>query len=468
MSFERLRRLLRTVGVRLTAGYALLLLISLSLLFGLADWQLRLVLAERDHTAIRRELDELAHDYSSEGIRALEEELRENMVTSSPKRLYVRLAGADGRTRWGGDWPPGTLNQLQASEIPRDGSWQNVFTENSDRLEVATQSLSDGGYLQVGASAAPRQEILEAFRKTFALAALPVLFLGLIGGLFLARQVLSPLHELASLARRIETTGKLDDRIPLRGTGDDLDELARQFNRMLDRIDRLLAGMRSTLDDVAHDLRTPMTRLRGRTELALQNKDSSDTTYREALAESLESCDQVLAILNAIMDQAEADAGTLALHPEPVSLERLVDEVVELYQFVAEEQHVFLEARADNDEIVNVDPGRIRQAVANLVDNALKYTSEGGKVTVTVGSEGDDAVIRVRDTGCGVPEAELPHIWDRLFRGDSSRSTRGLGLGLSLVKATAEAHGGYVEVESQTGEGSVFSIRLCRIVNPST
>ncbi|MGA7306386.1 MAG: ATP-binding protein [Rhodothermales bacterium] len=468
MSFERLRRLLRTVGVRLTAGYALLLLISLSLLFGLADWQLRLVLAERDHTAIRRELDELAHDYSSEGIRALEEELRENMVTSSPKRLFVRLADADGRTRWVGDWPPASLNLLEASEIPRDGSWRNVFTDKSERLEVATQSLPDGGYLQIGASAEPRHEILETFRKTFALAALPVLFLGLFGGLFVARRVLSPLHELASLARHIETTGKLDDRIPLRGTGDDLDELARQFNLMLDQIGRLLTDVRSTLDDVAHDLRTPMTRLRGHAELALQGIDSSEERCREALAESLESCDQVLAILNAIMDEAEAETGTLALHPEPISLGRLVDEVVELYQFVAEERHIVLEAHTTNDAVVAVDPGRIRQAVANLVDNAIKYTPEGGKVTLTVVSEGGDAVIRVRDTGSGVPEADLPHIWDRLYRGDRSRSTRGLGLGLSLVKANVEAHGGHVEVESRTGDGSVFTVRLRRFVDQQT
>jgi signal transduction histidine kinase len=259
--------------------------------------------------------------------------------------------------------------------------------------------------------------------------------------------------------QRIIRTGRTDARVQLEGSGDALDELTALFNTMLDKIEGLVSAMRGALDNVSHDLRTPLTRLRGTAEMALASAPDLDR-YREALADCVEESDRVLVMLNTLMDISEAESGTLKLHREPVALADVVARAVELYRDVADAKHVTLALDPKDDVVVTADRTRLEQVAANLIDNAVKYTPPGGRVDVEVRREGGAAVVRVRDTGQGIPANELPRIFDRLFRGDASRTERGLGLGLSLVKAIVEAHGGTVEVASEPGRGSTFTVSL--------
>jgi signal transduction histidine kinase len=254
-------------------------------------------------------------------------------------------------------------------------------------------------------------------------------------------------------------TGRLDARVSAREGGDALDALGRQVNAMLDRIESLVTAMHGALDAVAHDLRTPLMRLRVIAENALASEADAEAC-RESLSDCLEEVERVRAMLDSLMDLSEAEAGMMTLRREAVPVRSLFEDTVSLFGDMAEERTIDLHIASPADHTVEGDLNRLRQVLANLVDNALKHTPPGGQVVLGSRADGDEVVLTVVDTGHGIPPGDLPRIWDRLFRGDRSRSERGLGLGLSLVRAIAEAHGGRVEAESAPGRGTRFTVHL--------
>ncbi len=453
-----LGRRFHTLGFRLTAGYAVLFLASVLALFALAYVLLAGSLRQRDRAAIAAEMSELVGDYAQGGLPAVREEAREHAETAGGLPLLIRLDTRNGpalllpERAWDG------FDTSVLTTAP-PGSWTFVPALDGEApLEVYTHALGDTS-LQIGASTAPRAEVLERFRTTFVLILLPVLLLGLLGGALFARRALTPVRALAAAVLAITHTGRFAERVPEHGTGDELDALVHLFNGMLDRVQILIRGMRDALDNVAHDLRTPLTRLRSSAEQALQS-DHDPAVLTEALSDALEESEAVLRVLDALMDVAEAEAGTIRLARTRLDLAALVDDVVDLYAVVADEKGVRLCWQRPASVPIEADAPRLRQALANLVDNAVKYTPPGGTVTVEAGIEKAEAVVSVRDTGIGLSAEEQSRIWERLYRGDRSRSERGLGLGLSLVKAIVEAHGGRVVGEDAIGEGATFTIRL--------
>jgi signal transduction histidine kinase len=456
-------RLRYTLGFRLALWYALVFVASSLALVGLTYVLLAASLRQYDREAIEGMLVRFASAYSRGGVYALEREIEQHQIASDPGPIFVRTVGRRQDLVFFSipeAWRGFDLSQLATPQLSGEQTWATLQTRaDGEVLEVASVRLPDGTLFQVGKSMTRRGELLARFRQVLLFDVGSILVIALVGGAVLTWYALRPVRTLAGTVRGIMRTGRTDARVPVAAdTGDALGELTVLVNAMLDRIDTVIAGMRGALDNVAHDLRTPMARLRGIAERALASDDPA--VLRDALADCLEESDRAVATLHALMDISEAETGTMALQLEPVDLRDIARQSVELYEDVAEERGVALETRADAPVEVRVDRSRMRQAVANLLDNALKYTNAGGRVQVAVAREGADATVRVTDTGMGIAPEDLPHIWDRLYRADRSRSTRGLGLGLTLVRAIVQAHGGRVGVESTPSAGSRFEIRL--------
>jgi signal transduction histidine kinase len=242
--------------------------------------------------------------------------------------------------------------------------------------------------------------------------------------------------------------------------GDEIDQLAMTFNQMLDRIQSLVAEIRQMGDNIAHDLKSPLARIRGLAEITLTT-GTSLAEYEGMAASAIEECDRLLDIVNTMLMISKTESGLEKPSREKLDLADLVREACELFETTAEDRGLTLTCNVPERCVIAVDARMIQRLLSNLLDNAIKYTSAGGRVDVSLSQvEGWGATLTVKDTGIGISAGDLPRIFERFYRGDQSRSKAGTGLGLSLARAIARAHGGDITVESRRHEGSLFAVTL--------
>lgn len=460
-----LERLRQSLALRLAIQYALVFALASALLFSVLYWLLAGAWDDRERAVLERRAEEIASAYQRGGAAGIVSRLSLDR-SGELGPLFVRLVSPTSGivyNKWPDEWietqiqplVPGISVRKQTLRIP----------QNAERdYTIVPRQLPDGWMLYVGRLMDSPAVFLAPLRRAFLFVGTGALFLSIALGTILAWRSTRPLRALSDTARRIVATGDQDARVtdpPGRG---ELDELVRQFNTLLDKNAAHVRVLRETLDNLAHDLRTPLTRLRGTAELALQG-GGDPVEVRGALADCVDESDRVLHLLEALLDISAAEAGALKLNRDRIDLRTLLESAADLYREVAEEKTISVTIEAPAEVTAEVDAIRLGQALNNLVDNALKYTPAGGQVTLTVQAEPQAAVIKVSDNGPGVPAPEREAIFRRLYRGDSSRSQRGLGLGLSMVKAIVEAHGGTVVVADAPGGGAEFTVRLPKATN---
>ncbi len=368
---------------------------------------------------------------------------------------------------------PDKTHQLQVNAAELRGinddqvHFSTVKLSTGEQIRLALQRTRDHDgqvfFIRVGQSLSPLQKARRQMVILLAIAGPVALLLGSYGGLLLANQALNPVDRLTRAAEEIEA-GDLSKRVQVPPKMDEIGRLAATFNRMIARLQAAFERQRQFTADASHELRTPLAVMRGDIEIALR-RERKPEDYRSVLTSNLEEIIRLSRLVEDLLMLARADAGQSVLQREPMDLDELCAQMVEYLAPLAEvkEQHLLYRAPDTKPLNVNADAQRIKQMLLNLLDNALKYTPTAGTITLTLASETGAAVLSVADTGRGIPEEDLPHIFDRFFRhsrSTSDKTVQGFGLGLSIVRWIVHSHGGKINAESTLGKGTKFTVRL--------
>jgi signal transduction histidine kinase len=430
-------RILRTQAFRIVLIYLFVFAVSATILVGFTYWNTVRALNTQTDQTIRAETAGLIEQYQRFGFRALDDAIIGRSMRGG-QGLYL-LADGMGRPVAGNlaEWPRGVV---------RDGAFIEFDYQRYVQGELVSRRARGQSFLLVGDNfrLLVARDVYEhqLTRKLFT-TALPwsvglMLLFGLIGGAYLSRNFLRRLDTINRTSADI-IAGKLTRRVPVGEAGDEFDALAENLNRMLDRIERLMKGMREVVDSVAHDLRTPLNRLRNRLE-ELQHHTDPDAPFAADIDGAIAETDRLIATFNALLLIAEADAGVARGSMNQIDLAAVVDDVAELYAPLAEEKDIALTVAPSGVTMIEGNRTLIGQALANLIDNAIKYTSAGGHIAVSLGETPAGIVLSVADNGPGIPPADRERVLQRFVRLEKSRNSPGTGLGLSLVDAVARMH----------------------------
>lgn len=466
MFLSRLKPTLFRISTKLTLAYSLVLILSSTIIFSFLYFQIRHHLQEQERLVLASKLEEYRSRIEIRGLDEFQDYFLYIPNYDRDASLLVQVFAPGGNERYVRQpFPSFKLNTDSLKEElgrhrARDFQFNIKEMHGPNTIIVLGTTLKDGSRLIVAKSTEGLRSQLQGLQRIFWWLLLPVALIGFLGGLFLSNRTLNPVREILMSMKKIEG-GSLSTRVPIGDNADELEELKVLFNKMLDKIENLVNGLKEAFDHLAHDIRTPVTRLRGRAELALTSEGDVES-YREALQSCYENSDKILNFLQVLTDITEAENRSRRLKLEKKYISDLVQEIMSLYEMAFEEKNIKVIQKLDRGDWAMIDAKLISRVIANLLDNAHKYTPPGGVVTIETVNQTENVIIRVTDSGPGIAAEEHGMIWQKLYRSDKSRSEYGMGLGLTFVKAVVEAHDGKVSVRSpaKDGRGTEFEVTL--------
>jgi heavy metal sensor kinase len=400
-----------------------------------------------------------------QGIEAVKHQIIFEAQAAGEKKIFLRLLSFDGQEFSSSNmsyWRDIGIGKPAVNQLIREK--QPVFDTISlpnrkHKIRVLYTTIGRSIILQLGQSMESYTRFIEAFRKIFVATMASLFIAAIIIGWFMATRALAGVETVTQTARHI-SEGSLNERVPVKKNQDEIDQLAITFNQMLDRIQTLVTGIREMSDNIAHDLKSPITRIRGLAEVSITTK-ASEKEYVNMAASTIEECDRLLDIINTMLVISKTEAGVNQIDAAEMDIGAVVRDACGLFQAPAEDKDVKLTCDVSGHFNMSGDNRLIQRMIANLLDNAIKYTPAAGSVDVSMHAADDHSVsLSVSDTGIGISEKERSRVFERFYRCDPSRSEAGIGLGLSFARAIARAHGGDITVTSELGQGSTFTITL--------
>ena len=463
MFLKKINSIRHTLAFRLTLWYAGIFTLTSCVAFLFFYFLITSVIRDRTDQDLLGEARTLSSILKVQGMKAVRRQIIFEAQAAGEKKIFFRLLSLDGQEFSSSNmsyWRDIGVGKAAIEQLI--GENRPVFNtvrlpDRQHNIRVLYAIVGHNIILQLGQSMENYIGFIEAFRKIFVTTMASLFIFAALIGWFMARRALAGVEAVTRPARQISETS-LKERVPVKKYQDEIDQLAITFNQMLDRIQTLVTGIREMSDNIAHDLKSPITRIRGISEVSLTT-GASEKEYENMAASTVEECDRLLDMINTMLIISKTEAGVNKLDTKKLDIGAVVRDACELFRSLAEDKDLRLVCDVAGNFSISGDNRMIQRMIANLLDNAIKYTPAGGSVEVTVNTGNHDAItIVVKDTGIGIYEKEIPHIFERFYRCDPSRSEAGIGLGLSFARAIARAHGGDISVFSKPEQGSTFTV----------
>jgi signal transduction histidine kinase len=454
--FAPLSRFFRSTPARLTIGFVSLFLVGTLLVFVFLSFQIKAALVAQIDKSLLEQQSLLTVQYRDGGAQGLFRAIQRELLSRGKRERNYHIVDKDGKVVF-------EAGELALSPLQPSKHVQEIDATRSDDGQVVVRAralsfvLGNKYTVTLAYSTTSTDRAMQGFWMALIKAELLILLVGLGGGFWLAQRFWSQIESFNQMAMKIANSANLTSRMPVKGD-DEFAALAANMNAMLDRIEKLFQGIRQVSDNIAHDLRSPLTRLRADVEVTLQQKDPS--TYHETLERVLEELQKMQEIFQSLLSLGQAEAGSLKIRKKPLDLSELLEDIIELYAPLAEEKEQTLTTHIPVGVSISGDRQLLAQALSNLLDNAVKYVPPGGIIELAMASKGDKVEITLNDSGPGILPEMRSKVFDRFVRVDPSRTLPGTGLGLSLVKAFIELHQGTISLSDSRLGGASFTIIL--------